>query len=354
VRDQLLGLPAGDRDWVVVGATPEEMAALGYKPVGRDFPVFLHPVTREEHALARTERKSGRGYRGFTVHASPEVTLEEDLRRRDLTINAMARDEDGTLVDPFGGERDLRAGILRHVGEAFAEDPVRILRVARFAARFRFRVAEETEALLAGMVASGEADHLVAERVWQELARGLAEAYPVEMLRVLERCKLLPKLLPGVRLDDALEAALGRAVAAGASLARRFAVLAWTLDEAGARALCDALRPPNDVRELALLGARHGSRIARAAAGDAASLLATLKATDAFRRKERFDEWLAVAADVDPGPQMREGGASLVRALEAAATVDAGAIAATPGDAPVPERIDRARVAAIAAALGRS
>ena len=262
VRDQLLGLPPGDRDWVVVGATPEQMSALGYKPVGRDFPVFLHPVTREEHALARTERKSGRGYRGFTVHASPEVTLEEDLRRRDLTINAMARDEDGTLVDPFGGERDLRAGILRHVGEAFAEDPVRILRVARFAARFRFRVAEETEALLAQMVASGEADHLVAERVWQELAKGLAEAHPVAMLRVLARCGLLPKLLPGVRLDAALEAALGRAVAAGAPLAQRFAVLAGTLDETGARALCDALRAPNDVRELALLAAKHGSRIA--------------------------------------------------------------------------------------------
>ena len=353
VRDQLLGRPAGDRDWVVVGATPEQMTALGYKPVGRDFPVFLHPETREEHALARTERKSGRGYRGFTVHASPDVTLEEDLRRRDLTINAMARGEDGTLVDPFGGERDLRAGVLRHVGEAFAEDPVRILRVARFAARFRFRVAEETEALLAQMVASGEADHLVAERVWQELARGLAEAHPVEMLRVLARCGLLPKLLPGVCLDAALDAALERAVAAGAPLPRRFAVLAWTLGESGATALCDALRAPNDVRELAVLAAKHGSRIAQAAAGDAASLLATLKAVDAFRRRERFAEWLAAAAHVDPGPQVREGSARLARALEAASGVDAGAIAATPGDGTVPDRIDRARVAAIAAALGR-
>ncbi|MCX7960925.1 MAG: multifunctional CCA tRNA nucleotidyl transferase/2'3'-cyclic phosphodiesterase/2'nucleotidase/phosphatase, partial [Burkholderiales bacterium] len=174
VRDELLGLPVADRDWVVVGATPEQMTAAGFRPVGRDFPVFLHPVTGEEYALARTERKSGRGYRGFTVYCAPEVTLEEDLARRDLTINAMARDEDGRLIDPFGGARDIAAGVLRHVSEAFAEDPVRILRVARFAARYGFRVADETMALMRRMVEAGEVDHLVPERVWQELARGLA------------------------------------------------------------------------------------------------------------------------------------------------------------------------------------
>lgn len=175
VRDQLLGLDVQDRDHVVVGATPEEMARRGFKPVGADFPVFLHPETHEEYALARTERKTAPGYKGFTFHASPDVTLEEDLARRDLTINAMARGAEGELVDPHGGERDLRAGILRHVSDAFAEDPVRILRVARFAARFGFAVAPETLALMRRMVEAGEADALVPERVWQEVARGLME-----------------------------------------------------------------------------------------------------------------------------------------------------------------------------------
>ena len=178
VRDALLGLPVQDRDHVVVGATPEEMARHGFKPVGADFPVFLHPETHEEYALARTERKTAPGYKGFTFHAAPDVTLEEDLRRRDLTINAMAQGEDGAIVDPHGGRKDLEAGILRHVSEAFAEDPVRILRVARFAARFGFAVAPETMALMAAMVRSGEADALVAERVWQEVARGLMEKAP--------------------------------------------------------------------------------------------------------------------------------------------------------------------------------
>src|SRR3954467_2091272 len=185
VRDELLGLPVKERDYVVVGATPEDMARQGYKPVGKDFPVFLHPKTHEEYALARTERKSGRGYKGFTVHASPEVTLEEDLKRRDLTINAMARAGDGTLIDPYGGKRDLEQGILRHVSEAFAEDPVRILRVARFAARFGFKVAPETMALMRKMVESGETDYLVPERVWQEFAKGLMEREPERMFEVL-------------------------------------------------------------------------------------------------------------------------------------------------------------------------
>jgi len=172
VRDRLLGLPVSDRDWVVVGATPQALIALGYRPVGKDFPVFLHPQTKEEYALARTERKTGRGYKGFVVFTAREVTLEQDLARRDLTINAIACAEDGTLIDPFGGARDLRHGVLRHVSPAFAEDPVRILRVARFAARFAFEIAPETLTLMREMVASGEVDHLVPERAWQELSRG--------------------------------------------------------------------------------------------------------------------------------------------------------------------------------------
>ena len=200
VRDELLGLSLKDKDYVVVGATPEEMVRRGFKPVGRDFPVFLHPQTKEEYALARTERKSGRGYRGFTVHAAPDVTLEDDLRRRDLTINAMARDLDsGVLIDPFHGKQDLEKKILRHVSEAFAEDPVRILRVARFAARFGFRVASETMALMKTMVQSGEADYLVPERVWQEFARGLAEPHPEKMFEVLDACGLADQLLDGVK-----------------------------------------------------------------------------------------------------------------------------------------------------------
>jgi tRNA nucleotidyltransferase (CCA-adding enzyme) len=189
VRDRLLGLPVQDHDHVVVGATPEDMLAQGFKPVGKDFPVFLHPDSREEYALARTERKTAPGYKGFVFHAEPDVTLEEDLARRDLTINALAQDESGALVDPFGGQADLAARVLRHVGPAFAEDPVRVLRVARFAARFPdFRVAEETLALMRLMADNGEVDHLVPERVWQELSRGLMEVRPSRMIEVLHAC----------------------------------------------------------------------------------------------------------------------------------------------------------------------
>ncbi|OZA13922.1 MAG: multifunctional CCA tRNA nucleotidyl transferase/2'3'-cyclic phosphodiesterase/2'nucleotidase/phosphatase, partial [Hydrogenophilales bacterium 17-62-8] len=199
VRDRLLGLPVADRDYVVVGASPEQMVALGYQPVGKDFPVFLHPETHAEYALARTERKSGTGYKGFTVHAAPDVTLEEDLSRRDLTINAIAEDSDGALIDPYGGQRDLAARTFRHVSEAFAEDPVRILRVARFAARFTaFTVAAETNALMRQMVDNGEVDALVPERVWQEIARGLMEAQPSRMFHVLRDCGALARLLPEI------------------------------------------------------------------------------------------------------------------------------------------------------------
>jgi hypothetical protein len=239
VRDRLLGLPAADRDWVAVGATPEQMVALGYRPVGKDFPVFLHPDTHEEVALARTERKVGRGYHGFTVHAAPDVTLEDDLLRRDLTINAMAESEDGTLIDPHGGRADLAAGILRHVSPAFAEDPVRLLRLARLAARFpHFTVAPETEALLAQLVQAGEVDALVAERVWQELSRGLMAERPSRMLQVLARCGALARLLPGLPADDPEPgAALDRAAAVGAAapLPVRAALLLHPLGRGHAR-----------------------------------------------------------------------------------------------------------------------
>jgi len=199
VRDELLGRANADRDYVVVGASPQAMLDKGFRPVGKDFPVFLHPETHEEYALARTERKTGHGYHGFAFHAAPDVTLEEDLARRDLTINAMAKAIDGTLVDPFCGQRDLQGKILRHVGPAFAEDPVRILRLARFAARFAdFSVAPETLTLMRDMVADGEVDHLVAERVWQELAKGLLEEMPSRMFEVLRQCGALPRLLPEV------------------------------------------------------------------------------------------------------------------------------------------------------------
>ena len=214
VRDELLGLPVTDRDYVVVGATPTEMVKLGYKPVGRDFPVFLHPTTKEEYALARTERKTARGYHGFEFHAAPDVTLEDDLARRDLTINAIARDDAGNLIDPFGGAADLKARVLRHVGPAFAEDPVRILRVARFAARFGFTIAPATLEQMRHMVVDGEADALVAERVWQELARGLMEQRPSRMFEVLAECGALAAILPELT-----------AVTAGAAGARRLAAL---------------------------------------------------------------------------------------------------------------------------------
>src|SRR5262249_16616922 len=293
VRDELLGRQVKDRDWVVVGATPEEMIAKGFKPVGKDFPVFLHPQTHEEYALARTERKSGRGYKGFTVHAAPDVTLEDDLRRRDLTINAMAKEpETGALIDPFHGKDDLKKGILRHVSEAFAEDPVRILRVARFAARFGFRVARETMALMREMVTSGEADYLVPERVWQEFARGLAEPHPEKMFEVLEACGLADKLLGAVKPVLPLLAVSPKANPSGPA---RFAVLAGPHREAEVEGVSARLKTPNEVRELALLACRNRVALRAAPEATAPALLELLKRTDAFRRPERFAELLEVA-----------------------------------------------------------
>ena len=363
VRDKLLGLPVVDRDWVVVGATPEEMVALGYTPVGRDFPVFLHPVTHEEHALARTERKSGRGYKGFTVYAAPDVTLEEDLARRDLTINAMALGPDGRIIDPFGGEADLRAGLLRHVGEAFHEDPVRILRVGRFAARFQFRVCDETMQLMTRMVDAGEVDHLIAERVWQEFERGLSEPHPKDMFLVLEKCGALAHLAPELQAilagasRDAVFEALTRAVHEKCPPHVRFATLAWFAAadcEAGFHALCKRMRAPNDAHELAILVCRCRAEISGATQADAAGLLRLLKQSDAFRRTKRFDE-LLWAAQVAASSLVVDAGIGRARAaLGAAAAIDGGAIAAaTHAPAEIPAAIDAARLEAIRTALGK-
>jgi tRNA nucleotidyltransferase (CCA-adding enzyme) len=335
VRDELLGLPLKDRDYVVVGSTPQEMEKLGFRPVGKDFPVFLHPETQEEYALARTERKSGRGYKGFTVHAAPDVTLEDDLRRRDLTINAIAKDEAGKLIDPFGGEKDLRAGVLRHVSEAFAEDPVRILRVARFAARFGFEVHPSTMSVMRSMVQSGEADYLVPERVWQEFAKGLAEAHPEKMLDVLEASGLSRKLLR--ELGSTPRKFSG-------SVAVRFALLSWPLSEEQAEALTARLKAPNEVRELALLAARNREGLRAAHTAKPAQLVELLKRTDAFRRPERFAELLEAAGLAEPTIDT----ARLERARKAAASVDAGAIAKGAAPADIAGRIDEARAAAIA------
>jgi tRNA nucleotidyltransferase (CCA-adding enzyme) len=331
VRDELLGLKVKERDYVVVGATPEEMVKQGFKPVGKDFPVFLHPETHEEYALARTERKSGRGYKGFTVYAAPEITLEEDLKRRDLTINAIAKAADGKLIDPFHGRQDLRNRVLKHVSEAFAEDPVRILRVARFAARFGFAVHPETMALMQRMVKEGEADYLVPERVWQEFAKGLAEPHAQLMFDVLRQSGVLQKLLPEVKTIPS---------SFSGSIAARFARLAWPLEEAQVNVLCDRLRAPNEVRELALTACRCRKKLA---SSTPEALLDLLKTADAFRRPERFAELLQVARLAESGVDT----ARIERALRAAVGVDAGEIAKRATGSDIARLIDQARVEAI-------
>ena len=336
MRDELLGVPVQDRDYVVVGATPEDMIAAGFRAVGRDFPVFLHPQTHEEYALARTERKSGRGYKGFTIYAAPDVTLEDDLERRDLTINAIARDESGRLIDPFGGARDLKEGVLRHVSDAFHDDPVRILRVARFAARFGFRIDEGTMALMKSMVDTGEADHLVPERVWQEFSRGLGEDRPELMFDALERCDFRPKLLPELK-------AIPKGFSGPPPV--RFAVLCWPLTEAEIQGLCERIKAPNEERELALLACRCQGLLD---AAQPAQLLQLCKRADAFRRPERFSQFLQAARQRRPGLTTER----IEKALAAAARVDAGAIAGgAPSAAEIPALIDKAREQAIAASL---
>lgn len=368
VRDALLGRPAADRDWVVVGATPEQLVAAGYKPVGRDFPVFLHPQTGEEVALARTERKSAPGYHGFTFHADPAVTLEDDLRRRDLTVNAIAQAEDGTLVDPFGGRRDLEAGVLRHVSEAFAEDPVRLLRLARFAARFTgFTVAPETMALCRRLVDEGEVDALVPERVWQELSRGLMEARPSRMFELLRGCGALGKLLPevdrlwGVPQPEAhhpevdtgvhLMLVLDMAARLQAPLPVRWACLMHDLGKGVtpahvlprhlghegrsaqlARAVAERLRVPNDCRELADAVAREHGNVHRSDGLDAAATMRLLERCDAVRRPQRFTE-LLLACECDmrgrTGHEERSypPRTRLQQALDAALAVDTATVA---------------------------
>jgi tRNA nucleotidyltransferase (CCA-adding enzyme) len=360
VRDALLGLPVNDRDWVVVGATLHEMIADGYLPVGKDFPVFLHPQTREEYALARTERKTAAGYHGFVFHAEPDVTLEEDLARRDLTINAMAQDDDGTIVDPFGGRRDLKQRVLRHVTEAFREDPVRILRVARFAARFtEFSLAPETLALMREMVQAGEVDALVAERVWQELARGLMEQRPSRMFEVLRECGALERLLPelqwlwgvprpadGGAAQDAgahLMVVLDTAARLAAPLPVRFACLTHDLaqgsddaDDASReqllRALCERLRVPTECRELAEVVAREHLAIDDSAALDGAGAVRLLERCDAFRKPQRFEAALLACECIQRGQSGREAAPypqrpRLTAALQAAQAVETHAIA---------------------------
>jgi tRNA nucleotidyltransferase (CCA-adding enzyme) len=388
VRDRLLGLPVADRDYVVVGATPEQMVALGYQPVGKDFPVFLHPDTHAEYALARTERKSGAGYKGFTVHASPDVTLEEDLSRRDLTINAIAEDSDGALIDPYGGQRDLAARTFRHVSEAFAEDPVRILRVARFAARFTtFTVAAETNALMRQMVDNGEIDALVPERVWQEIARGLMEAQPSRMFRVLRDCGALARLFPEIdrlfgvpqppahhpEIDTGIHVMLvvDWAAQQGFSLPVRFAALthdlgkgvtppelwpkhhgheAKSVDLVGA--LCERIRVPADCRDLAVAVARDHGNAHRALELRAATVVELLERVDAFRRPDRFTEFLQ-ACECDfrgrPGYGTRDFPAPvfLAQALAVARAVDAGAVARASAPDKVREAVFRARAAAV-------
>jgi tRNA nucleotidyltransferase (CCA-adding enzyme) len=391
VRDELLGLPVQDRDWVVVGATPDDMVARGFKPVGKDFPVFLHPQSREEYALARTERKTAPGYKGFVFHADAGVTLEEDLARRDLTINAIAKGEDGTFVDPYGGRRDLANKVLRHVSPAFAEDPVRVLRVARFAARFpEFVVAGETLALMARMADNGEVDHLVPERVWQELSRGLMEARPSRMFETLRACGALKKILPeldalwGVpqRADYHPEVDTGvhimmvvdMAATMALSLPARFAALTHDLGKGTTPAdvlprhvgheirsvallepLCERLRVPVDCKDVARLVARFHGDIHRGDELRATTMVRLLERCDVFRRPERFEEILGACEADSRGrlgfeSRVYEQG-RLWRAVAAAArAVDAGAVAASCDDpAQIPGSVRDARVAAIKA-----
>ncbi|NCA70199.1 MAG: multifunctional CCA addition/repair protein [Sphingobacteriia bacterium] len=394
VRDRLLGRAITERDFVVVGATPDDLLARGFRQVGRDFPVFLHPRTQDEYALARTERKTAPGYRGFVVHAEPDVTLEEDLRRRDLTINALAEDEQGNLIDPHGGLADLQARVLRHVSPAFAEDPVRILRVARFAARFAdlgFSVAPATQALMRAMVAAGEVDALVPERVWQELAGALATPRPARFFEVLRDCGALARLLPEVdrlwgipqpaqwhpEIDTGVHAMLVLDMSARLSPDPlvRFAALCHDLGKGTTpeailpshkgheersvlllEAICDRLRIPTRYRELARITARYHGLAHKVDELRAATVLRLLEGADAFRRPERFAQ-LLIACEADfrgrVGYEERDypQGATIRRLQAAAAAVDTGAVART-ARLPrlVPSRIRAARIAAIRAA----
>jgi tRNA nucleotidyltransferase (CCA-adding enzyme) len=330
VRDKLLGRTVVERDWVVVGSSPAQMVANGFTPVGQDFPVFLHPQTKEEYALARTERKTGKGYGGFSFYCGDEVTLEDDLIRRDLTINAMAEDDDGRIIDPYNGQRDLADKLLRHVSPAFAEDPVRILRIARFASRYHalgFRVADETVALMQTMVANGEVDHLVAERVWKETERALGEPHPEIFISVLRECNALGRLFPEIdalfgvpqtavhhpEIDTGIHTlmSLQQAVKLSPSTCVRFATLLHDLGKATTpvdewprhiahedrslplvKKLCERIAAPKDYKDLALMVAQWHTHCHRALELKPATVLKVLQSNDAFRRPERFEQFL--------------------------------------------------------------
>lgn len=389
VRDELLGFPIKDKDFVVVGATPQAMLDAGYRPVGKDFPVFLHPKTHDEYALARTERKTAKGYKGFTVHASPEVTLEEDLARRDLTINAIAKDAEGKLIDPFNGQADIQSKILRHVSSAFAEDPVRILRAARFAARLtEFSLAPETLALMRQMVAAGEVDALVPERVWQELSQGLMEQKPSRMFEVLRACGALQKILPeldklwGVpqptqhhpEVDTGVHMmmVIDYAAMQNFSLPVRFAALMHDLGKGTTpvdilprhighevrsvdllKDVCKRLRVPNDCKELAHIVAKFHGKLHQVGKMRPNTLLEFLIELDAIRQPARFNDFLKACEADSRGRTGFENCAIpeadlMLKALDAALRVDAGAVASTFSE---PERIRiavyEARLAAV-------
>lgn len=310
VRDKLLDLPVTERDWVVVGTTPEEMLKLGYKPVGKDFPVFLHPKTHEEYALARTERKTGKGYKGFTFYTDPGVTLEDDLRRRDLTINAMAESPDGKLIDPFHGQEDLNNKILRHVSEAFAEDPVRVLRIARFAARFGdFTIHPSTIHLMREIAVAGEINALVPERVWQELQRALGLQYPWRFFATLNDCAALAILFP--EIADKFQASIN-ILKTAAKLTHqesiRFAALLSHLDQQAVENLCSRVKAPAEYIDLALLVTKYQHNFHNALSLTAEELLVTLEQTDAFRRPGRFADFLLACeanSKKPPSPEMQ-------------------------------------------------
>ncbi|MED5597675.1 multifunctional CCA tRNA nucleotidyl transferase/2'3'-cyclic phosphodiesterase/2'nucleotidase/phosphatase [Janthinobacterium sp. P210006] len=356
VRDQLLGLPVKDHDHVVVGATPEDMLRQGFRPVGKDFPVFLHPKTQEEYALARTERKTAPGYRGFVFHTAPDVTLEDDLVRRDLTINAIARAEDGSLTDPFGGIADIRNKIFRHVSDAFGEDPVRILRLARFAARFdAFTVAPATMALMRQMVADGEVDALVAERVWQEVAKGLMESRPSRMLTVLHECGALARIMGEIALSERLLQVIDHAAAQGLELPVRFAALMLRMSKDAIEQLSERLRVPNECRELAVMAAREREQINGALALSAEAIVALCERCDGLRKPQRFTQMLqAVACDGLVSGDFPQA-ARLQGGLDAARAVNAGALAQGCAEPKrIPEVIHAARVAAVQAFLAQA
>jgi tRNA nucleotidyltransferase (CCA-adding enzyme) len=351
VRDRLLGREVQDEDFVVVGATAEEMVAQGFTPVGKDFPVFLHPQTHQEYALARTERKSGRGYKGFQVYASPEVTLEEDLARRDLTINAMAEDSKGQIIDPFHGQQDLQKGILRHISPAFIEDPVRVLRVARFAARFQFTVAAETMILMQTMVAQKEVESLVPERVWQEVSRGLMEPTPATLFIILKEAGALAVILPElVPLAPTTLHLLDKMAAQQESLVRRFAALTFSVAPQALQTLGKRLRLPHEVLATARILSQEKERLAHALSLQPEELLNTLLRCDAVRRFARFEDVLKVIQWCMP--QLPECVIDLLRsAAQALRALDGGAIAAGHVKENIPAAIRQAQCVCLASIL---